>query len=372
MAKRKPHVGYEKKHNPKATLGKKERSYLSSIIISNGNMHKVSLTEKIIKFIIYIALRIVIRPKHWKDPKKNYEIIDRTYTRIMSADFIYIPSSIAFYIIMAFMPIMSLIMALDNVGFIRDLMHVPGSDTYDPTTHAFLGDETYVEVILGKFIPGIADLLKQVKGATTGNQNMAAEVGAWAAIILSLFVSTWIAAGGFAKLVFTQSHIYGHKYVGGYWMNKLKGLSMVISFTLYLLIALTINVGFEHFMNAMNWDDSTKSGVRYLFLAVGLFFLIFIGFIILYRFSPRYKTKIRWIIPGAMTSTIPTAGFLILFGSISSLWSYGRFGSLGTIMYIGMGSLIITYFIFVGILVNSSYHNTHIGKVEKKWTFSKK
>ena len=366
---KKPHVGYEKRHHlhkTKATLGKKEKGYLSSIIISGG-VNKVSIAEKIIKFIIYIALRLVIRPKHWKDPKKNYEIIDRTYSRIMSADFIYIPSSIAFYIIMAFMPIMSLIMALDNIGFIRDLMHVPGTGT-----GANNPEETYVEVILGKFIPGIKDLLGQIKGATTGDQTMAAEVGAWAAIVLSLFISTWIAAGGFAKLVFTQSYIYQHKYVGGYWMNKIKGLSMVVSFTLYLLIALTINIGFEHLMNYWNLTTTTKDILRYVFLSFGLFFLIFIGFIILYRFSPRFKTKIRWIIPGAMTSTIPTAGFLILFGSISSLWSYGKFGSIGTIMYIGMGALMITYFIFVGILVNSSYHNTHIGKVEKKWTFSRK
>ncbi len=359
---RKPHVGYDrrKKYKLKATLGKKERGYLSAIIIPNGKHHKISLTERVIKLIIYIALRIVIRPKAWKDPKKNYEIIDRAYKRIVSADFVYIPSSIAFYIIMAFMPIMSLIMAIDNIGFIKEYMQVPGHP-----------DQTYIENILGKFIPGIKELLAQIKIATGGN-SVALEIGAWAAIIFSLTISTWIASGGFSKLIFTQSYIYGYKYVGGYWMNKFKGFTMVLSFTLYLLIALVINVGFEHLLNIVNWSEYTKETLRYLFLSVGLFFLIFIGFIILYRFSPRYKTKLKWIIPGAMTSTIPTAGFLILFGSVSSLWSYGQFGSIGTIMYIGMGALTITYFIFVGILVNSAYHNTHVGKVEKKWTFSRK
>lgn len=60
---RKPHVGYEKKKKQRATLGKRERGYLSAIIIPNGKHHKISLTERVIKLIIYIALRIVIRPK---------------------------------------------------------------------------------------------------------------------------------------------------------------------------------------------------------------------------------------------------------------------------------------------------------------------
>lgn len=361
MAK-KPHVGYEKKNvkRKRTTLGKKERGYLSAIIIPNGKHHKMSLIERVIKFFIYIALRIVIRPRAWKDPRKNYEIIDRAYKRIVSADFVYIPSSIAFYIIMAFMPIMSLIMAINNIEFFKEWMVVPE----DPK-------HTYIEAILGKFIPGIKELLSQIKGVTSGD-SMVSEIGAWAAIIFSLAVSTWIASGGFAKLIFTQSYIYGHKYVGGYWMNKFKGFSMVLSFTAYLLTALIINVAFEHLLKTVSWSEGAKESVRYLFLSTGLFFLIFIGFIILYRFSPRYKTKIRWIIPGAMTSTIPTAGFLILFGSVSSLWNYGQFGAIGTIMYIGMGALTITYFIFVGILVNSAYHNTHIGKVERKFTFSRK
>lgn len=362
MAK-KPHVGYEKKNVKKkrTTLGKKERGYLSAIIIPNGKHHKMSFIERLIRFVIYIALRIVIRPKAWKDPRKNYEIIDHAYKRIVSADFVYIPSSIAFYIIMAFMPIMSLIMAINNLEFFKEWMEVPG----DPNK------ATYIETILGKFIPGIKELLSQIKGVTNGG-TMVSQIGAWAAIIFSLAVSTWIASGGFAKLIFTQSYIYEHKYVGGFWANKFKGLSMVLSFTAYLLMALIVNVAFEHLLNAVNWSETIKDVIRYSFLSVGLFFLIFIGFIVMYRFSPRFKTRIRWIIPGAMTSTIPTAGFLILFGSVSSLWNYGQFGAIGTIMYIGMGALTITYFIFVGILVNSAYHNTHIGKVERKFTFSRK
>lgn len=67
---------------------------------------------------------------------------------------------------MAFMPIMSLIMALDNISFIRDFMAVKGQPGV-----------TYIDTILGKFIPGIKELLGQIKGVTAGATTVA-KIGA--------------------------------------------------------------------------------------------------------------------------------------------------------------------------------------------------
>ncbi|WP_161565660.1 hypothetical protein [Mycoplasma sp. ATU-Cv-508] len=47
--------------------------------------------------------------------------------------------------------------------------------------------------------------------------------------------------------------------------------------------------------------------------------------------------------------------------------------TVGAIMYIGTSSLIITYFIFLGITTNASYYKTFVGpRVENKRTWSKK
>ena len=70
---KKPRTGYDKSKKQK----KKKNHYISSLLVANPK--RVSTQEKIVKFLIYIALRLVIRPRRWKDPKKNYEIIDRTY-----------------------------------------------------------------------------------------------------------------------------------------------------------------------------------------------------------------------------------------------------------------------------------------------------
>ncbi|MCK5867159.1 MAG: YihY/virulence factor BrkB family protein, partial [Mycoplasmataceae bacterium] len=111
----------------------------------------------------------------------------------------------------------------------------------------------------------------------------------------------------------------------------------------------------------------------YSFSVISMFLSLFVGFIILYKFSPRFKIRIRDVVPGAMITTIPTAGFIILFGTITQLWTYGIYGVVGAIMFIGMASLIVTYFIFVGITANAAYYKTFVAdKVKTKWTLSKK
>ncbi|MCK5866861.1 MAG: YihY/virulence factor BrkB family protein [Mycoplasmataceae bacterium] len=395
---KKPSSGYSKKPKEK----KKKEKYLSHLFVSPQK--KVTVNEKIVKFLIYLALRLAIRPKKWKEPKKNYEIIDRTYKRIMSADFIFIPSSIAFYLMMAFMPILSLIAFLYSIPTINnELTEWDWVDKDDSNFHAIFKDSSgtwfsdsshthalsnqkiivmqhitrdSLSEILGKFIPGIKGLLDQLRNLFTDSGSSASKSASTAGIVatvLSLFVSTWISAAGFSKLVFTQSYIYEHKFVGGYWMNKIKGMFMVVGFTLFLFSSLAINILLERWIDTFSVTVFWKDFILRTILIVGLSISTFSGTILLYKFSPRYKIKIRDVIPGAMVTSIPSFGFLALFGTISSLWSYGSYGIVGVIMYVGMAAMIITYFIFVGIITNAAYYKTFVGaKVKNKWTLSNK
>lgn len=397
---KKPSTGYDKKPKKRRKM---KQHYIGSLLIANPK--KKSFNEKIVKFLIYLALRLVIGPKKWKDPKKNYEIIDRTYKRIMSADFVFIPSSIAFYLIMACMPVLSLIMFLYQIPVIHEILtnghfeytgKYGGSqlnpqgigeqlslsqEQYNLLTQAdgwvqiskdWIIDDDLLANVLGKFIPGMGDLLKQL-ASVTKSEHKGIEVGALTATVISLFVSAWIAAGGFAKLVFTQSYMYEHKFLGGYWMNKIKGMFMVLIFSLILFGVLLLNIWVTNSINNSISSKTTRNTLKIIFLVFGLFFGVFAGFILLFKLSPRFSIKVRHIIPGAMVSTIPTAGFLALFGLISSLWTYGNYGAIGTIMYIGMAALLVTYFIFVGLSANVAYYQTFVGKkVKNKWTISKK
>lgn len=386
MAK-KPSTGYEKKPEEKAKKREKKH-YVSSLLVSNPK--KVSVNEKIVKFLIYIALRLVIRPSKWRDSDKNYEIIDRTYKRIMSADFIFIPSSIAFYLIMAFMPILSLIIFLYQFEFMQNLLSEghrywideSGTVYLDPSKlpigQAFSDelwkiDSNSLEDVIGRFVPGMNSIINQISELTNRGEHHIINAGATVATVISLIISTWIAAGGFSKLVFTQSYIFEHKYVGGYWMNKFKGMFIVAAFTIALILGLMVNVAIQKWIHSTNLSTTAKDVWTQTLLIVTLALGSFALFICLYRFSPRFAIKLRQVIPGAMVTTVPTVLFLALFGYISSLWSYGEYGVLGVVMYLGMAALIITYFIFVGIITNASYYKTFIGKkVRTKWTLSKK
>ena len=355
MSKMKP--GYQKSPKKKKRKFFKKSSYISDLVIPHkkGGPKKVTLAERIVKLFIYLALRLVIRPRKWKHPEKNYEIIDRTYQRIMSADFIFIPSSIAFYLIMAFMPILSMIIMASQI---------PGLDSI--ITRDAIGD------VVGKFIPGLRSVIYQVSDFESSS-NLASRIGGWVSIFLTLVTSTWVAAAGFSKIIYTQSYIYEHKFVGGYWMNRLKGMLMVLSLTLGLIFALVINILITREIDSWSISKDARKVIEFTYLFIGLFFLIFIGMVALFKLSPRYRIRIKHVIPGAMVTTLPTTIFLSLFGVITSIWSYGSYGVIGVIMYVGMACLIFSNFLFMGLISNAAYYNTFVGRrLEPKRTLSRK
>ena len=356
--KDKPQIGY--KSVSKKDKKKNIKSDSQSHLFKQGTA-KVTLTERFIKSIIYVVLRMVIKPSKWKEPEKNYQIIDRAYKRIMSSDFIFIPSSIAFYLMMAFMPILSMI---------TFLYIIPG---VSPWLLARNAGPSAIGDVIGKFIPGTESLFADLQSNISQGRASSFKGGIAVATLSSFAISTWIAAGGFSKLVFTQSHIYNHKFTGGYWSNKAKGIFMVLVFTLVLLTALIINILLTGAIKKTAWSETTKEVVTYSFLIFVLFFGMIIGFALLFKLSPRYKIKIKHVIPGAMVAGIPTGLFLALFGPITSIWSYHSYGAIGAIMYIGMASLFVTNFVFIGLATNAAYYKTFVSlKMKNKWTFSNK
>ena len=356
--KNKPQIGY--KPASKKIKKKIKHSDSQSQLFKQGTA-KITLTERFIKSIIYVVLRMVVKPSKWKEPEKNYQIIDRAYKRIMSSDFIFIPSSIAFYLMMSFMPILSMI---------TFLYIIPG---VSPWLEARNAGPSAVGDVIGKFIPGTKSLFSDLQKNISIGRSTAFTGGIAVATLSSFAISTWIAAGGFSKLVFTQSHIYKHKFTGGYWSNKAKGIFMVFSFTLVLLSALVINILLSGAIQKTDWSNTTKEVVTYSFLIVALFIGMIAGFTMLFKLSPRYKIKIKHVIPGALVAGIPTGIFLALFGPITSIWSYNSYGAIGAIMYIGMASLFVTNFIFIGLATNAAYYKTFVSlKMKNKWTFSNK
>lgn len=348
MFRNKLTTGYDKK--PKTF--KKRSTYVGKLFIKNSK--SMNFSERLIKFLIYISLRLAIHPKKWKNPEKNYEIIDRTYKVIMSPDFVFIPSSIAFYLIMTFMPIISMITIFYQIPGINDVFIFEEKDLLKET--------------LRKFIPGISIIIEQLKEISkfSRTNNFLTET-VFGTSLFSLIVSTWIASNGVSQLIFTQSHIFEHKFLGNYWSNKFKGMLIVFLLAFLLFLGLFVNIAIQRQIGLSSLSEGAKNVILSILMITILFFGLFGLTIFIYKYSPRFKIKIKHILPGAMVTSIPTTLFIAIFSSVTSLFSYGAYGTIGTIMYVSMGSLIITYFVFLGIIANSSYYKTFVGtKVQNK------
>lgn len=329
----------------KSKQERKEGKWIRSILIPGS---KIPFGERIVKFLIYISLRIVIRRRKWKDPEKNFRIIDYTYKKIMSPDLIYIPSSLSFYIIMAFMPILTLIAIFLNIPFFEEF-HEPAIN------------------ILGGFIPGMSQILKGIQFDEFTQSHI---IG----ITLLILVSLWISSGGFAKLIYTQSHIFNFPDTGSYWMNRIKGMLIVIFLTTFLSIALLLNIILEKYLWALIPGDTLRNAIAISIQLVVLFISVVFVILMLFKLTPTFRVKLRNILPGAFVVAIPTFLFFALFVYITSLWSYDSYGVIAVIMYIGMSALFVSNFLFMGITTNAAYNKEFVEEevISKKLKFPKR
>lgn len=308
---------------------------------------KPASDERILKFLIWIILRIAVRPVHWKDKRKNKNIIDNAYKRIVSKDFIFIPPAIAFYLIMGFVP--TILMALIIIS----------------------QNQLLYEYIQQHFLQRI-DIIQNLDSSSIFNIS----IGSIISFVLIMITSIWIASAGFAKFVFTLSHIYGHDKLGGYWMNRLRGATIVLCFSIFVSLGLILAAAVPLLLSAIGirQDHFLYRFLLWAFIICGGFVYLYGGFVALFKLSPRFKLTWRQIHPGSMMATIPTMGFIFLFSIITRYTlNYSSFGAVAPFMTLSMSMLIISYFLYIGILVNVSFYKTHHSKATiSKFTISKK
>ena len=307
----------------------KEKNLVRGILIPG---RKTGLYERVVKFLIYLALRIAIRPKKWNDPEKNFKIIDYTFKKIDSQDLIFIPSSIAFYLIMALVPVSTIMFALLNI---------PGIGQFESTVYK----------TLSTYIPGLETVFANIN-------NLSATSIAF--LVVSVLLSTWIAAGGFSKLIYAQSYLYDFRHTGGYFGNRFRGMMWVLALSAYLNSALVLNVVIHESIEQGISNGAWERVLSTFWSAASIFAHLFIMIVTFFKFSPHFRVKLKNIIPGATVVVIPTFLFMFLYGSITSIWSYSDYGWISVIMYIGMTMLIISNFIFMGVTANAAYNNEFV------------
>ncbi|ACF06983.1 Ribonuclease BN-like family [Metamycoplasma arthritidis] len=349
--KKKLQTGWQTKDDKNNGLHNSSNIASSQIIESKKSNN---IFERITKWIIYAILFIAI-PRHLKSSKsKGREIVNSAYKKINSNEFAFIPAGYAMYLFLSFIPIACLLLSV--IG--------PISPEYNAILKL---------AILGRIIPGVEKVLPDM--ASIWNS-------AGGAITLILFALSviWLSSKGYAKFVHSIDALYEHKSPQRAWKNRIKGvfLGVLIAFGLtILLLAFTAFMSFLAKESAfgdlspatLSKENLTLADLKlrwefwlvyYFSIIITLPIVTYLGFLIFFKLAPNFKIKIAHVHPGALITAIPTSVFILIFGSLTSIIPYGKFGPVAAFMYLILLMVFMSYFIYVGVIVNATFYKTFI------------
>ncbi len=235
---------------------------------------------------------------------------------------------------------------------------------------SFISDynTAFIEIILARIIPGINTVLAM---PDIFGENKALQ---YVAIILLSLSTLWLSSSGFAQLVYSQNYIYNHEYLGNWFINRLKGLVIVIAITVYLFLGITIYLWFYKLFEINLNTEEAKKIFFYVSFTIYLFFFIFLGIGLLFKLTPSFKIPFNTIFSGVLVVTIPMVIFTSTFGYLTSLINYSKYGLFGTFMYIALFVFTFSYCLTLGVIVNEAYYKTYFSTYtisKKSWLFWK-
>ncbi|WP_029608499.1 YihY/virulence factor BrkB family protein [Mycoplasma simbae] len=339
------YTGLDLKKTKRLANRKIKKSWISRNVISNENK-QWWIIEKTIKFFLMLMLWISTPKIGWRNKSKTSELIDRTYTKFMAKDSAFIPISLAFYFLVSFVPILTIVIVL--LSFIEGYSQV------------------FLETILSRVIPGVHSILK----IPTINISQGAQ---YTTLAILLLTSTWLGSSGWGRFIYLQNYIYGHENLGNFFLNRIKGFFVVLSISIYLFLVSALYITIYNFI-APKLNNVGEQIFFYISFDVYLMLILYFGFTLLYKLAPSFKLPWNSVLPGVLIASFPTIIFIGMFGYLTSLMNYNQYGAIGTFMYIALFVSSLSYFIYLGLIVNESYFKTYyssytISKVA--WLFKK-
>ncbi|MBN4089440.1 YihY/virulence factor BrkB family protein [Mycoplasma enhydrae] len=322
-------------------------SLSSKQIVKNKN--KQNIFEKVLKWIIYGILFIAI-PNYLKGSKtKGKEIVNSAYSKINSNEFAFVPAGYAMYLFLSFIPTLGLVVGI--AGAINPELEV-----------------IIKVVILGQLIPGIKEVIPTFSSVWTS-------AGGVTAFILLTLSILWLGSKGYAKFIFSFDALYEHKSPNLIWKTRIKGFVTSVFITCVLTVLLLSTSSFLNFILDKGFGQQAITGAKEIELSdlrwefqlifwlptvIFLPFITYVAFLLFFKFEPNFKLKFAHVNPGSLIAAIPTSFYILIFGSLTSLIDYKKFGVVASFMYIILLLSVMAYFIYSGVIVNSSFYKTFI------------
>lgn len=315
-----------------------KKSFVGSKMVVPINENRT--VKRITTFIIKFGFRLTFSKKTWnKNKEQNEELVENTYKKIQSREFSFIPAGLALYLFMAFIPILTIVLSI------------------------FSFSAEYTEIlrvdILGRLIPGIESSIPAIQEFFESN------AGGSIALIILLISSIWLSSNGFVKFIRSESLVYDYKSIDNLLILRIKGILIVFGLSALISLMLLIFIPILLLLKTSLKDNpSLYSAIFYLLSFVSITLGSYFSFLLLFKMSPSFKLRFKDVSPGAIVATIPTSLFVVIFGSISSIDSinYGNFGTIGTFMFLVILILQMSFYLYIGLIINASYYETFIGQ----------
>ncbi|AIA29733.1 membrane protein [Mycoplasmopsis californica] len=332
MAKkqRQIYTGLELKQIKKITNRKNRSSWAGKNIISNEN-RRWDFFEKIIKYFLRFILWLTTSKIGWKNKVKTNELVDRTYAKFIAKDSAFIPFSLAFYFLVSFVPISTIVIVL--LSFIDDYNVI------------------FVNKIITRVIPGVQSLLAIPEFKIN-------EGAKYTAILVLLLTSTWLGSSGWGRFIYLQNYIYGHENLGNFFLNRIKGFFVVLGISIYIFLASALYITFYKWITP-SFSLTGETIFFYISLFIYLLLILYLGFTLIYKLTPSFKLQWNSVLPGVLVASIPNMIFISGFGYLTSLLKYDQYGTIGTFLYLALFVSSLTYFTYMGLIVNESYFKTY-------------
>ncbi|MCE6114928.1 YihY/virulence factor BrkB family protein [Mycoplasmopsis agalactiae] len=307
---------------------------------------KTSLLEIVIKFFIKIIMLIAVPIRLKKNKNKLSELVGRVYKRFTSREFAFIPVSFAFYSLVSFIPIiMSVSVAISLI---------PGNFS------SLFNDE-----ILRRIIPGLESFINSIPQTWNAKTYI---------LIITLFLASLIiSSSGFGKFTYSINYIYKHETTGNYFFNRLKGFLIVVCIALYIFISSLLYLSIYKLFGVHKASALGRSIYFYIVFSLYLMLNLYVGLSLLFKVSPAFKVPWSSLLPGVLIASLPTMVFITIFGYLTSLIDYYKFGIFGIFMYIALLVSTMSYFMYLGIITNAAFYKTFYSRytVAKKIWFRK-
>lgn len=178
-----------------------------------------------------------------------------------------------------------------------------------------------------------------------------------ALLSFSVVAALWSASRGFLVIMQGLNAVYGNKYLGNYFLVRLRSSLYTIGFALMLLLTLGVLV----FGNRIHFYLQSKMGfpAELALPVIGLrtvlaFVVLTVYFLVLYLIIPNRKSRIRQELPGAVLSATGWLGFSFLYSLyIDNLSNFSAmYGSLTAVVLCMFWLYACMYIMFIGAEFN--------------------